>query len=242
MSLLRLDKYLADAGYGTRSAVKELIKKSKVKINDQIVKKSDVKIDTEKDVVCVENVNVQYNEFEYFMLNKPQGIISASTDKLEKTVVDLITENKRRDLFPVGRLDKDTEGLLVITNDGKLANNLLSPTKHVSKTYYAIIDGIVSADEIEKFETGLDIGDDKPTKPAKLEIISVDENKTESEIKITITEGRYHQIKRMFEAVGMTVTFLKRLSMGGLFLDDNLKPGEYKKMSKDDLDKLKSSI
>lgn len=170
------------------------------------------------------------------MLNKPQGIITASTDKNAKTVVDLIDIQKRRDLFPVGRLDKDTEGLLLITNDGVMASRLLKPGRHVDKLYFARIDGEVSEKEIELFREGVDIGDDTLTKPAKLCILNV--NDGISEIEITITEGRYHQIKRMFEAVGMEVIFLKRLSMGPLKLDAELEPGEFRTLSEEELSVL----
>ena len=251
MSVIRLDKFLADTGAGTRSEVKIKIKKGQVTVNGEDVRKSDIKINPDSDEVCLDGKKLFYNEIEYFMLNKPQGVVSATTDTKDKTVVELITEAKRRDLFPVGRLDKDTEGLLIITNDGKLANKLLAPGKHVDKTYFAIIAGEVTKDTVLRFTEGIDIGDDKPTAPAKLKIIYDDKDKTynssgncdniasegivKSKVEITVTEGRYHQIKRMFEAVGMKVTYLKRLSMGSLRLDESLKPGEYRRLTDEEV-------
>lgn len=165
---------------------------------------------------------------EYYMLNKPAGVISASEDRRERTVVDLITTKKRNDLFPVGRLDRDTEGLLLITNDGDLAHRLLSPKKHVDKVYYARIDGKVTEEDQKVFAEGLDIGEEKKTLPAQLHILKSGE---ESEITLTIREGKFHQVKRMFHAVGKEVVYLKRLQMGSLKLDETLRPGEYRKLT-----------
>ncbi len=262
MADIRLDKFLADAGAGTRSEVKIKIKKGQVTVNGEAAGKSDIKINPDCDEVCLDGKKLIYNEFEYFMLNKPQGVVSATKDDMDKTVIELITEAKRRDLFPVGRLDKDTEGLLIITNDGKLSNNLLAPGKHVDKTYFAIIDGEVTEDTVLRFDEGIDIGDDKPTAPAKLRILYDDKDEAsdvvynsgdscddfvsdgivKSKVEITITEGRYHQIKRMFEAVGMKVTYLKRLSMGSLSLDDSLKPGEYRRLTDEEIKLLNGSF
>ncbi len=236
MSCIRLDKILADSGKGTRSTVKAFVKQGRVTVNDIVIKKSDIKIDTEKDCVKLDGKSLSFQEYQYYMLNKPQGVVSATTDSRDKTVVELIGGDKRRDLFPVGRLDKDTEGLLLITNDGVLANNLLAPGKHVDKNYYAHIEGEVTEDTVKRFAEGLDIGDDKLTAPATL---IIEERGSLSKIKITITEGRYHQIKRMFEAVGMKVVYLKRLSMGTLFLDDTLGLGEYRPLTEEELILLK---
>ncbi|MBE5943840.1 MAG: rRNA pseudouridine synthase [Lachnospiraceae bacterium] len=243
MANIRLDKFLADAGAGTRSQVKELIKKGRVKVNNVIVKKSDIKIQTDEDFVSLDDKKVSHCEFQYFMLNKPGGVVSATKDEKEKTVIDLIDVSKRRDLFPVGRLDKDTEGLLIITNDGVMANKLLAPGKHVNKTYFAKIEGCVTDETVEMFSSGIDIGDDKLTKPAILQIISVfsKEEQYESEVKVTITEGRYHQIKRMFEKVGMKVTYLKRISMGPIFLDEALTCGEYRELTQEEIELLKNA-
>ena len=231
---LRLDKYLADMSIGTRSEVKKLISKGLVTVNGSTVKKPEIKIDTDSDKVICQGINVSYAEYEYYMLNKPNGVISATEDPNQSTVLDLI-ESKRKDLFPVGRLDKDTEGLLLITNDGQLAHRLLAPGKHVDKVYYAKIDGRVTDEDVKAFEEGLDIGDDKKTLPGFLKILSSGEM---SEIELTIHEGRFHQVKRMFKAVGKEVVFLKRLSMGNLSLDPSLKPGDYKELKKDEIDRL----
>lgn len=232
MSLIRLDKYLADAGQGTRSEVKMKLKQGKVKLNDVTVKKPDIKINTQTDCVSVDGRKLPYQQFQYYMLNKPAGVVSATKDNRDKTVVELIDGDKRRDLFPVGRLDKDTEGLLIITNDGTLANNLLAPGKHVDKCYFAKIEGVVTEATVQQFKEGLDIGDDKLTAPATL---IIEESGEESLVKVIITEGRYHQIKRMFEAVGMKVVYLKRLSMGELKLDLSLRLGEYRELTQQEL-------
>lgn len=232
---LRLDKYLAHMGEGTRSEVKKAILKGQVLVNKVQVKKPETKVDVQQDEVVCQGRVVVYAEYEYYMLNKPQGVVSATKDKKEQTVVDLIKCRKRGDLFCVGRLDKDTEGLLLITNDGALSHKLLSPKKHVDKVYYARVRGEVLAEDVEAFAAGIDIGDEKQTMPALLSIL---EAGTESQVEVTIQEGRYHQIKRMFTAIGKEVIYLKRLRMGGLCLDDSLEPGEYKRMEKDEIEKL----
>lgn len=238
MPQIRLDKYLADAGQGTRSEVKIKLKQGRVKVNDMVIKKPETKLNPDTDKVSIDGKLLAFEEFQYYMLNKPAGVVSATRDDRDKTVVELIGEDKRRDLFPVGRLDKDTEGLLIITNDGVLANNLLAPGKHVDKCYFARIEGMVTEETVTSFKEGLDIGDDKPTLPATL---IIEESGEESLIKVIITEGRYHQIKRMFESVGMKVKYLKRLSMGGLELDDKLMPGEYRRLTDDELKILKNN-
>lgn len=232
---LRLDKYLADMGIGTRSEVKKAIGKGLVQINGSVIKKPEYKLDTESDCVLYQGNPLSYTEYEYYMLNKPAGVVSATEDVKETTVVDLITDKQRQDLFPVGRLDKDTEGMLLITNDGALAHRLLSPKKHVEKTYYARIAGEVTTNDVEAFAEGVDIGDDKPTLPARLRIL---QSGTESEIELTIREGRFHQVKRMFHVCGKEVVYLKRLSMGSLVLDKNLKPGEYRKLTEKEIEEL----
>ena len=229
---IRLDKYLADMGKGTRSEVKKAISKGLVRVNNVIVKKPETKLDTDSDHVLFDGVLVGYAQHEYYMLNKPAGVISATEDKREKTVIDLITEKKRKDLFPVGRLDRDTEGLLLISNDGELAHRLLSPSKHVDKVYYAKIDGKVTIEDVEAFQQGVDIGEEKLTRPAKLRILK---SGTQSEIELTICEGKFHQVKRMFQAVGKEVVYLKRLQMGTLILDESLKPGEYRELTEQEI-------
>ena len=233
--MIRLDKYLADMGIGTRTEVKKLIRQGKVKVDDYIVKSPEQKIDTVTQKVFCEGQEVGYEEYEYYMLNKPAGYVSATTDAKDKTVLELITDKKRKDLFPVGRLDKDTEGLLLITNDGDLAHRLLAPKKHVDKLYYAKIEGVVTEEDVRAFAEGVDIGENEVTRPAVLEILKSDEI---SEIHLTIQEGKFHQVKRMFEAVGKKVIYLKRISMGTLQLDENLKLGEYRPLTEEELEHL----
>lgn len=232
---LRLDKYLADMGCGTRSQVKKAISSRAVQVNGETVKSADLKIDTDCDEVLFHGTPVCYATHEYYMLHKPAGVVSATEDSKETTVIDLIIEKQRKDLFPVGRLDKDTEGLLLITNDGDLAHRLLSPKKHVDKTYYARVQGKITTDDITAFKAGVDIGEEKLTLPAELKIIKSDE---ESEIELTICEGKFHQVKRMFQAVGKEVVYLKRLRMGSLVLDETLKVGEYRKLTEKELKDL----
>lgn len=232
---MRLDKYLVTLEIGSRSQVKELIKQNKVIVNGKIVNKPDVQIDERKDTINFDGVNLEYQKFYYYMLNKPAGVVSAVSDNVYKTVIDLLDVRPKKGLFPVGRLDKDTEGLLLITNDGELSHNLLSPTKHVDKKYYVELNGSLIASDIELFQEGLDIGEKNLTKPAKLEIISEEKNKA----YITITEGKYHQVKRMFAAIGLTVTYLKRIAMGALVLDEQLKSGEYRRLTTDEIQSLK---
>lgn len=229
---IRLDKLLCEMGFGTRSDVKSEIKKGCVTVNGVAVNRPETKIDADIDIVTYNGNEIKYSKYEYYMLYKPAGCVSATHDGREKTVMDYFFEVRKDGFFPVGRLDKDTEGLLLITNDGVLAHKLLSPSKHVEKVYYAEVDGKVTGETVKMFEEGIDIGDDKPTLPAGLEIITSECN---SKVRVTITEGRYHQIKRMFEAAGCRVTYLKRLSMGAVRLDDKLEPGEYRKLCDDEL-------
>lgn len=231
--IIRLDKYLADAGLGTRSEVKAIIKKGKININGIVVKDSNLKIDTSKDEVLCEGNPIAYEEFEYYMLNKPAGVVSATSDTKDKTVIDLITSSRKKDLFPVGRLDKDTEGLLIICNDGPLCHNLLSPKKHVDKTYYVVLNGPLSKEAENEVCTGVYIEKDVKSMPAKLERICDDK------VYLTIQEGKFHQVKKMFHAVGLEVTYLKRMSMGGLELDETLKEGEYRPLTTDEINYLK---
>lgn len=233
--MIRLDKYLADMSIGTRQEVKKYIRQGRVKINEDIIKKPEYKIREDEDEVTFDGAPVAYETFEYYMLNKPAGVISATEDKRDKTVLDLIKEKKRKDLFPVGRLDKDTEGLLLITNDGALAHRLLSPKKHVDKCYYAEISGGVTEDDVRVFKERINIGtQEEPewTMPAELKILEKD---TVSRIRLTIREGKFHQVKRMFLAVGKEVVYLKRERMGALVLDEELAPGEYRKLTDSEL-------
>ena len=239
--LLRLDKALADMQAGTRSQVKELIRKKRITVNGDIVTKPEFKVDTDKDTIFLDDKCLSYTEYEYYMLNKPAGVISATEDKSQQTVIDLIKTRKRKDLFPVGRLDKDTEGLLLITNDGALAHNLLSPGKHVDKTYYSIVKGRIDKDIVDTFAKGFIVDKELTAIPSKLEIISYNSDKDCSEVNITIQEGKFHQIKRMFAAVGSEVLFLKRLSFGSLGLDNTLKPGEYRSLTETEVNLLKNN-
>ena len=229
---IRLDKYLADMGCGTRSQVKREIAGGSVMVNGAPARRPEDKIDTEKDSVVFRGSPVGYVEYEYFMLNKPAGVVSATEDRKERTVLDLIDARQRKDLFPVGRLDKDTEGLLLITNDGEMAHRLLSPKKHVDKVYYARVAGRITEEHVKLFAEGVDIGDEKPTLPAELTVLSSGEI---SEIELVIREGRFHQVKRMFQAAGGEVTYLKRLRMGSLVLDGELEPGEYRKLTEEEV-------
>ncbi len=232
---LRLDKYLADMKVGTRSEVKIYIRKCRVSVNGAVIRDVGYKVE-ENDTVTFDGKPVGYAKMEYYMLNKPAGVLTATLDKHQPTVLDILSDAKRRDLFPVGRLDKDTEGLLLITNDGKLAHELLSPKKHVDKVYYAVIDAPVTKEDVKRFAEGLQVDEEFTAMPAELEILRSAET---SEIKLTIREGKFHQVKRMFEAVGKNVTYLKRLSMGTLVLDKALAPGEYRAVTDEELDALK---
>lgn len=233
---IRLDKFLAELGLGTRSEVKKILKTKQVTVNGTIAVKPELKVNEDTDVICYRGEKLCYAAYEYYLFYKPAGCVSATEDRIHKTVLDYLTDTIRDDLFPVGRLDIDTEGLLLITNDGALAHELLSPIKHVAKTYYAKVAGKVIIDDVNLFEKGVDIGEDKLTKPAKLKILKSDEI---SEIELTITEGKFHQVKRMFQAVGKEVIYLKRLSMGPLTLTEDLKPGNYRPLTKTELMALK---
>lgn len=230
--MIRLDKYLCNSGKYTRSQAKELIKNKKVLVDGNLVVKPETKIDESQNIV-VEGQKISYFKYEYYMLNKPAGYVSATTDKHDPTVISLINSDMN-DLFPAGRLDKDTEGLLLITNDGELAHNLLSPRKHVDKKYFVRVSGKLTDDMIEQFKNGLVINEEFTTKPAILEILS------EDTCYVTIHEGKFHQIKRMFIAVGTEVIYLKRISMKNLVLDNNLKLGEYRQLTQEEVDDLKN--
>ncbi len=236
--MIRLDKFLANMEVGTRQEVKKMIRQGVVKVDGQIAKSGDQKIDENTVLVEVNGGSITFFKEVYYMLHKPAGVVSATEDRRDKTILDLMKDAKGRNLFPVGRLDKDTEGLLLVTNDGALAHELLSPRKHVDKVYYAIVEGRVTDQDVQAFAEGLDIGTKEhpePVKPGKLVIVNSDEI---SEIRLTIQEGKFHQVKRMFEAVGKKVIYLKRESMGPLALDESLKPGEYRELTADEIDRL----
>lgn len=236
---MRLDKLLANMGYGSRKEVKQLLKQKAVTVDGASVKDAAMHVDPEQQNVSVYGERVIYTEFVYFMMNKPPGVISATEDLRDETVIDLLEPvDQHFQPFPVGRLDKDTEGLLVLTNDGILAHNLLSPKKHVPKVYYAHIEGVVTEEDVEKFANGVELDDGYMTKPGKLVILK---SAPQSEIELTIQEGKFHQVKRMFEAVGKRVTYLKRISMGNLKLDDQLELGEYRELTVEELDRLQNN-
>ena len=249
--MVRLDKYLCDLGIGTRSQVKELIRKGLVCVNSLPAKKPELKVDENADTVTVQGKVCHYEKYSYYLLHKPAGVVSATEDKREKTVLSLLKDVNTKDLFPVGRLDKDTEGLLLLTNDGKLAHELLSPKKHVDKTYLAILRSPLTKEACRQLEEGVDIGDEKPTLPAKviypatscqddrllkLVEISLQENRNiEHSLLLTIHEGRFHQVKRMLQAVDNEVLYLKRLSFGSLLLDPSLAPGAFRSLTTEEL-------
>ncbi|ALC82065.1 MULTISPECIES: pseudouridine synthase [Bacillus] len=237
---MRLDKLLSHTGFGSRKDVKKLIKSGAVRINEQAVKNSDSQIDLEMETVTVHGERVVYREFIYLMMNKPPGVLSATEDARQKTVVDLLDEGCGHfDLFPVGRLDKDTEGLLLLTNDGVLAHQLLSPKKHVAKTYLVRLKKPLEEVDIDQLESGVWIDEEYKTKPAKVEKLHNENSLTE--IHLTITEGKFHQIKRMAKAVQNEVIFLKRLSMGNVKLDPMLGKGDYRELTQKELELLQGS-
>ena len=251
---MRLDKFLANSGIGTRKEVKEILKNRKVSVNDVFVKDGKIHIDEEEDVMKYENKIISYKPFVYIMMNKPAGVISATEDNRHKTVIDLLNDEYRTyDIFPVGRLDIDTEGLLLLTNDGILSHNLLSPKKHVDKKYFVKIANSLSENDIKTLENGIKLEEDFVTKKAKIEIIcnnfekesenfdfgENENNQNENLVYITISEGKFHQVKRMFKAVGNEVLYLKRVKMGNLLLDEKLELGEYRELTEEELDNLK---
>ena len=228
---MRLDKFLCEMNMGSRSEVKELIRRGAVTVNGLTAKEADCKIHENADMVCVRGQKLSYQRYFYYMLNKPQGLICATEDKMSPTVMELLAPQDRRlDLFPVGRLDKDTEGFLLLTNDGELAHRLLSPKKHVDKTYLVSIKHGLSGEEICRLEQGVDIGEERLTLPAK-----VLPTKAENQILLTIQEGKFHQVKRMMKAVDNEVTALRRISFGPLTLDEALQPGEYRELTEEEV-------
>lgn len=239
---MRLDKLLAHTGFGTRKEVKKIIKDGYIEVNGEITKDVGLKVDPDVDDIRVGGERIYYEEFVYFMLNKPAGVISATEDYIHETVIDLLEPaDSVQDPHPVGRLDIDTEGLLILTNDGQLTHQLTSPKKQVDKEYYALIEGIVTNEDVATFNEGIVLIEDDEeytTMPATLEIVAVDEEENESEIYVTIQEGKFHQVKRMFHAVGKEVLYLKRVRMNGLKLDENLPLGEYRRLTEEEMDLL----
>lgn len=233
--VIRLDKYLCDMGIGSRKEVKEYCKKGRVSVNGSICTSPDSKVNTVTDIILFDNMRVEFEEYEYFMLNKPMGVVSATVDNTCKTVIELIDSHKKKDLFPVGRLDKDTVGLLLITNNGALAHKLLAPDRHVPKTYYVRVSGELKEDYVRLCAEGIKIDKDFTAKPSKLKIMSCGEI---SEAELTICEGKYHQVKRMMYAMGCEVVYLKRISMGTLVLDEKLQEGQYRKLTDNEIKSL----
>jgi 16S rRNA pseudouridine516 synthase len=234
---MRLDKFLKECNVCSRSESKQVLKKGLIKINGNIVKDASYKLDENNDVVTYNDKVIEYQEFVYIMLNKPAGVISATEDSKDTTVIDLVSEYAHKEVFPFGRLDKDSVGLLILSNDGKLAHELLSPKKHVSKVYYLKIKGRLDDTDIEAFKNGITLEDGYVTKEGKLEIIKSDEI---SECLATISEGKFHQLKRMFIALDKEVVFLKRIKFKDIELDESLKEGEYRLLTKEEIDSLKS--
>ncbi len=232
--MMRLDKFLVACEVGSRSQVKNLIKKGLISIDGKVCKDADFKFDENTCEVTYMGKVLQYAQFEYYMLNKPQGVVTATQDNFDKTVMDLLTDVHKKDMFPVGRLDKDTEGLLLITNDGALAHILLSPKKHVDKTYLVGLRSPIQEDDISKLEQGVDIGEEKQTLPAKVVVLDP------LHIELTIHEGKFHQVKRMLQAVNNEVIYLKRISFGSIPLDVTLEPGEYRPLTEKEICILKA--
>ena len=238
---MRLDKFLVDCGVGSRSEVKQLLKQKKIAVNGKKETAGKLQIDPDKDQVTFMGENLVHETFVYYLLNKPAGVISATEDDHHQTVLDLLDETARhKEVFPVGRLDIDTHGLLLLTNNGKLAHAMLSPKKHVSKIYRAQVAGIMDEADVARFEAGIALKD-FTTLPARLQILEVDEASASSYVEIEIAEGKFHQVKRMFETLGCHVVYLKRLSMGTLVLDEALKPGEYRPLTHEELELLKKT-
>ncbi|EJQ50079.1 pseudouridine synthase [Bacillus cereus BAG5X1-1] len=235
---MRLDKLLANMGHGSRKEVKKLLKDGVVKIDGVPVKDAKFHVNVEEQEVMIHGEVVEYKEFVYLMMHKPQGVISATEDDNHETVIDLLElEDAIFDPFPVGRLDIDTEGFLLITNDGKLTHQLLSPKKHVPKKYYAHVSGVVTEEDVKEFAKGVILEDGYETKPGELTILKSDDI---SEIELVITEGKFHQVKRMFEAVGKKVVYLKRTEMGPLVLDEELELGQYRELTDEEVEMLKT--
>jgi len=233
---LRLDKLLAHCGFGTRKDVKQIIKKGHVHVDDKAVRSSNMKVNVNEQVVTVFGDVIHYQEYIYLMLHKPAGYITATEDMMHDTVMDFIPEAYLHyDISPVGRLDKDTEGLLLLTNDGQANHVLTSPKRAVPKTYYALIDGTPTENHITVFKNGVVLDDGYKTDAADLHIIRAADR---SEILLTITEGKFHQVKRMFQAIGMEVTYLKRLTMGELVLDDDLSLGDVRELRAEEINSI----
>lgn len=231
---MRLDKFLSAAGLGSRTDVKKIIKRGRILVNGKIAERPEQSIDENNDEVCLDGEKISFKANHYYELYKPDGVVSSTREGASTTVVYLLADENVKNLSPVGRLDKDTTGLLILTDDGALIHNLLSPKKHVEKEYVVTLRDEISDDDLKRLENGLDIGDDKPTLPAKTIRTG------EKEIHLILHEGRFHQVKRMLKAVGNEVTALKRIRMGGLVLDESLQPGEYRELTEEEIGLLRS--
>ncbi len=230
---MRLDKFLSESGVGSRSEVKQFIKKGFIQVNGKNITQADYKVQEIKDCVVYQGQVILYEPFIYYVFHKPSGVVSATKDNVYETILDVIDVPRKEELFPVGRLDVDTEGLLLLTNDGALSHNLLSPKKHVTKVYEVHVSGIVGETEIQLFKAGIEL-DEFITKPAKLEVCSLNEDGS-SYVKVSIMEGKFHQVKRMFLAVEMEVLYLKRVQMGALCLPYDLTKGSIRKITKEEV-------
>ena len=239
---MRLDKFLVACAVGSRTEVKNFLKAGRVTVNGKKEKSAKLQINEERDQIRFDGQVLEYEEFVYYMMNKPQGVISATEDSKHRTVLDLLDDSARtKEVFPVGRLDIDTHGLLLLTDDGKLAHALLSPKRHVDKTYLAQVKGIMTQEDVDAFAKGISLKD-FTCQPAKLEIVSVDSVKNQSLVRVTIAEGKFHQVKRMVAFCGKEVVDLQRLTMGTLILDEKLKRGEWRRLTKEELENLLASI
>ena len=239
---MRLDKFLVACAVGSRTEVKNLLKAGRVTVNGQKEKSATLQINEERDEIRFDGQVLEYEEIVYYMMNKPQGVISATEDTKHRTVLDLLDDYARaKEVFPVGRLDIDTHGLLLLTNDGQLAHALLSPKRHVDKTYLAQVEGIMSQEDVDTFAKGISLKD-FTCQPAKLELVSVDSVKNQSLVRVTIAEGKFHQVKRMVAYCGKEVVDLQRLTMGTLVLDENLERGEWRRLTREELENLLASI
>ena len=239
---MRLDKYLVACAVGSRTEVKNFLKAGRVTVNGKKEKSAKLQVNEDTDEICFDGQKLDYEEFVYYMMNKPQGVISATEDPKHKTVLDLLDDLARsKEVFPVGRLDIDTHGLLLLTNDGKLAHALLSPKRHVDKTYLAQVKGIMTQEDVEKFAQGIPLKD-FTCQPARLELVTIDTEKNQSQIRVTIAEGKFHQVKRMVAYCGKEVVDLQRLTMGTLTLDENLKRGEWRRLTTEELESLLESV
>ncbi|HEV1947280.1 TPA: rRNA pseudouridine synthase [Streptococcus pneumoniae] len=242
---MRLDKFLVACAVGSRTEVKNLLKAGRVTVNgkkEKSAKSAKLQIDEKIDEIRFDGQVLEYEEFVYYMMNKPKGVISATEDPKHRTVLDLLDDLARsKEVFPVGRLDIDTHGLLLLTNDGQLAHVLLSPKRHVDKTYLAQVKGIMTQEDVETFAEGIPLKD-FTCQPAILELVSIDTEKNQSQIRVTIAEGKFHQIKRMVGYCGKEVVDLQRLTMGTLVLDENLERGEWRRLTKEELEILRANI